>query len=100
MEQLVETSQTRGIAAALQLLNARCESIWRGWPLAQVLDCLDASMDTYGLDALGGLEMLGDLARPRRIEIAAAINRLRSATLRQLEPAPRHVRRAIDHATP
>jgi hypothetical protein len=37
-----------------------------------------------GLDALAGRSKPGNLARPRRFELAAAINRLRSARLRQL----------------
>ena len=38
-----------------------------------------------GVDALAGRAKPGNLARPRRFELAAAINRLRTATLRQLE---------------
>ena len=37
-----------------------------------------------GVDALAGRAKPGNLARPRRFELAAAINRLRTAQLRQL----------------
>jgi hypothetical protein len=46
-----------------------------------VLDALDALFDEEGLEALdrrGGERHPGNLARPRRYEIAAAINRMRS----------------------
>lgn len=49
-----------------------------------MLDRLDAEMDQEGLDAITHSgEPAGDLARPRRFEIAAAINRWRSAHLEQ-----------------
>lgn len=37
-----------------------------------------------GVDALAGRSKPGNLARPRRFELAAAFNRLRTAQLRQL----------------
>ncbi len=74
VEQLLDESQTRAIAEAiLSLTNERLG----GETLTQVLDRLEAAMDSDGLDALTGPPR-GDLARPRRFELAAAINRLRS----------------------
>lgn len=46
--------------------------------LPQLLDALEAELDAAGLDALAPGQALGALARPRRHEIAAALNRLRS----------------------
>ena len=39
--------------------------------------------DLQGVDALAGRMKPGNLARPRRFELAAAVNRLRTAQLRQ-----------------
>ena len=44
--------------------------------IAELLDALDAQVEERGLDALV-LPSFGDRARPRRFEIAAALNRLR-----------------------
>ena len=80
VSQLVEKSQTRAVAAALLLLRSWALRPGAGGrltvPLA--LDALEAALDAGGLDALGrGHHAAGDLARPRRLEIAAAFNRLR-----------------------
>lgn len=73
LEQLVDPSQTRAIGRALYLARER----WMGRdvPLRCVLDALEALLDEEGMDALGDR---GDLARPRRFEVAAALNRLRT----------------------
>ena len=72
VEQLVDRSQTRAIGLAIHLASTRF--MQNGQTLAAVLDALDALLDESGLDALGRY----NLARPRRFELAAAINRLRS----------------------
>jgi predicted ABC-class ATPase len=87
VEQIVDASQVRAIGFALEL--ARRRLIDGKTPLAEVLDALDALLDERGLDALDPLSERaprhpGDLARPRRYEIAAALARLRS--LRVAEP--------------
>ncbi|MDJ0785720.1 MAG: ABC-ATPase domain-containing protein [Myxococcota bacterium] len=73
LEQLVDPSQTRAIGHALAFAARRIMEPGRDVP--EVLDALDALLDEDGLDALGAR---GDLARPRRFEIAAALSRLRS----------------------
>jgi hypothetical protein len=87
VEQLVEASQTRAVGEALLLWRRRlAEGAWSpAAPLAEVLRRLDAEMDAGGLDALvpPGARP-GNLARPRALEIAAAVNRLRCAVVRQL----------------
>lgn len=72
LEQLVDHSQTRAIGLAIHLASERF--MRDGATLSQILDALDALLDDAGLDAL----QPHNLARPRRFEIAAAINRLRS----------------------
>lgn len=51
----------------------------KGWPQEGT-----SSWRLQGLDALGRSKP-GNLARPRRFELAAAINRLRTAQLRQVK---------------
>ena len=52
-----------------------------------MLDRLEAYLDEQGVDALDpfrrGEGQPGAFARPRRFEIAAAVNRLRSLRIRQ-----------------
>lgn len=82
VEQLVDVSQTRAIA----------DIIYYAWKkyfdgrrtLAEVIDRVEQELDKYGLDVIAPFkdERAGDYARPRRYEIAAAINRLRSLEVR------------------
>lgn len=75
LEQLVETSQTRTIGRALHLLKERY--LDGGVTLADALDRLEGDVNREGLDVLAeGRD--GGLARVRRFEVAAALNRLRS----------------------
>ncbi len=55
--------------------------------LGQLLDQLEAEVDERGLDALTPGARHGGLARPRRSEIGAALNRLRSLQMEQRPPA-------------
>ncbi len=59
----------------------------RGRVLPDVLDALEALLDEEGLDVLDPFRRKdhhpGDYARPRRFEIAAAFNRLRTMTVDQ-----------------
>lgn len=77
VDQIVSTTQTRAIGEALHLAR---EQLMDGRSLPDLLDALDALLAREGLDALGrGTE--GDLARFRRYEFAAALNRLRGLEL-------------------
>jgi predicted ABC-class ATPase len=80
LEQLLDPSQTRAIGAAMHL--AAREWVDGARPLAEILDRLEARLDADGLDGLDPFhrpeEHPGHFARPRRFEIAGAINRLRS----------------------
>jgi predicted ABC-class ATPase len=88
VEQLVDRSQTRAIGNAIHLATQRFMD--GEATLRAVLDALDALLDAEGLDVLDPFHRPGrhpgDLARPRRFEIAAAINRLRSLRMRQHGP--------------
>ena len=88
VEQLVDSSQTRAVGLAIHLATQRFMD--GRATLAQVLDCLDAFFDEHGLDPLDPFHRRehhpGNLARPRRFEIAAAINRLRTVRMRQTGP--------------
>ncbi len=78
VEQLVDPSQTRAIADMLIYLT-------RHFPEASVTDALEATyrdLDEEGLDLISPYSgHPGDYARPRRFEVAAALNRLRSLRL-------------------
>jgi predicted ABC-class ATPase len=91
VSQLLDTSQTRAVAFAIHLASERLmggerKGVRRSRPtLAQVLDGLDAFFDAEGLDGLDPYREdrsseahPGSFARPRRYEIAAALNRMRS----------------------
>ncbi|HEV8339193.1 MAG TPA: ABC-ATPase domain-containing protein [bacterium] len=85
VEQIVDASQTRAIGDAIFY------ALERGYfdgvrTLRQVLDALEADFAERGLEALSSHEgHPGDYALPRRHEIAAAINRLRTLAVKQLE---------------
>jgi predicted ABC-class ATPase len=87
VEQIVDTSQTRAIASAIYFAATRLIDGHR--TLRDVLDELDELFDNRGLDELDPFYRAGrhpgNYARPRRFEIAAAINRLRSLRMRQCE---------------
>jgi len=81
VDQLVDRSQTRAVGQALYALRER----FAGRPLPEALDGLEALLDAEGVDVLdpfrrgeGDARHPGNLARPRRLEVAAALNRLRS----------------------
>ena len=88
VEQLLDRSQTRAIGNAIHLMTRRW--IDGTTTLSEGLDALEALLDAEGLDVLDPFhrhdhagEHPGNLARPRRFEIAAAINRLRTVRMHQ-----------------
>ena len=72
LEQLVDDAQARAIGTMLRRLGALAGP---GRPLLELLDRLYAEVERYGLVAL---EDAPDLALPRPLELAAAVNRLRA----------------------
>ncbi len=83
--QLVDRSQLRAIAEALVRIKKRYADGQRG--IARLLDLVMQEIEREGLDPLTPF-VAGDLARFRRFELAAALNRLRTLEVRQLEKKP------------
>ncbi len=83
VEQIVDPSQTRAIGGLLAQAVARGHLDGRR-TLAEALAALDRELDRQGLDLLAERagEHPGDLARPRMLEVAAALNRLRTLRVR------------------
>ncbi|MBI3951955.1 MAG: ABC-ATPase domain-containing protein [Acidobacteria bacterium] len=82
VEQLVDESQTRAIAAAL-VYGVR-NSIDGQHTMEEIVQAFERNVLEHGLDHLSysGYPH-GDLALPRRFELAAAINRLRGLRMQQ-----------------
>jgi predicted ABC-class ATPase len=85
VEQLFDPSQTRAIGASIQLAASRLMNDEQ--TLCEILDALDDFFDDPGLDRLDPFyrpeRHPGAYARPRRFEIAAAINRMRTLRMRR-----------------
>jgi len=80
VKQLADIYQTATIG--LILYYARLRYMDEGRPIREVLDLVDRDLSTEGLECLSR-ELRGDLARPRRYEIAAALNRLSTLRISQ-----------------
>lgn len=75
VEQIVDAGQLRAIAEAMVYLKQHYARGDRSLP--QLLAAIDATVERDGLDELAPFPV-GNLARFRRFELAAALNRLRS----------------------
>jgi predicted ABC-class ATPase len=75
VEQLVEPGQVRAIAAAM--VYARSHYLGSGKALPSVLDAVMADLERFGLDCLEDWPT-GNLVGFRPLELAAALNRLRT----------------------
>ena len=82
VEQIVSGSQTNAIADAI--IYVRDRYMDRSRSLREIVDALESDFDEKGLDVLSRRHM-GNYARPRGLEIAAAINRLREMRMEQVE---------------
>lgn len=82
-EQLVDASQTRMIAEIIQFLDKTGNL--GNKTLNDLLDEIEQQMDTRGLASFTSFKEQhpGDIARPRRYEIAAVLNRMRTARVKQ-----------------
>ncbi|MBO8157556.1 MAG: ABC-ATPase domain-containing protein [Bacillaceae bacterium] len=85
VEQLVDVSQTRMIAEILHHMEHK-NWLEKGLSLPELLDRIEEQLDTSGLASFTPRpdEHPGDLARPRRFEITAALNRIRIARVKEL----------------
>ncbi|WP_010529814.1 ABC-ATPase domain-containing protein [Lentibacillus jeotgali] len=82
-EQLVDTSQTNMIAEIIQYLD-RTNALGNK-TLHELLTDIERQMDQKGLASFTIFkdQHPGDIARPRRYEIAAVLNRMRTAKIQQ-----------------
>ena len=71
--QIADESQT--LTIGLLLYYAKLRYMQEGYPLREMLDMIDRDLSTEGLGTVSR-DLRGDLARPRRYELAAALNRL------------------------
>lgn len=86
LAQLADTHQTRTIGQVLYYLKLRY--LGESNPINSLLDYIDRDLSTEGLGCLSP-EFRSDLARPRRYEIAAALNRLPSFRVSAIKEAAR-----------
>ncbi|CAM9113326.1 unnamed protein product [Ectocarpus fasciculatus] len=84
VEQLDNTSQTRAIVECLRLFSDCVRTPTRtALSISDLLVEIERKLDVEGIGgALDTDRYRGDLCRPRRIEVAAALNRLRLAVFR------------------
>lgn len=77
VEQLVDASQTRALASMLHYIARNLNT--RPLDLNAIADEIEALLERQGLDAVSPYtgQHPGDMARPRMLELAAALNRLR-----------------------
>lgn len=75
VDQLAEQDQTGTIGLIIEYAKNRY--LAEGRPIREILDLVDRDLSTEGLECLSR-ELEGRLARPRRYEIAAALNRIPS----------------------
>lgn len=71
--QIADDHQT--MAIGLLLYHAKLHHLDDSRPVSAILDLLDQDLSQEGMDAITR-ELRGDLARPRRFEIAAVLNRM------------------------
>jgi predicted ABC-class ATPase len=85
LEQLVDPSQTRALAEVFRILEKQVANGQRS--VAECIDWVEKQLHREGLDFLSPYrgQHPGDLAWPRRMEMAAAVNRLRSLRIRASE---------------
>lgn len=85
VEQLVDTSQTRMIAEIIRFIDQK-NLLRPDLPLSDLLDQTEQQIEQSGMASFTPFpnQHPGDLARPRRLEIAAAFNRMRTAIVKDL----------------
>jgi predicted ABC-class ATPase len=75
VQQVADDSQL--LTIGLLLYYAKLRYMQEGYPLREMLDMIDRDLSSEGLGTISR-DPRGDLARPRRYELAAALNRLRT----------------------
>nr|WP_289037536.1 ABC-ATPase domain-containing protein [uncultured Allobacillus sp.] len=81
VEQIVDVSQTRMIANVLKYMALKKSNEQKSIP--EWLDWIEHQIDEFGLSFTqkNTQEHPGELARPRRLELASALNRIRKLTM-------------------
>jgi predicted ABC-class ATPase len=87
IEQLVETNQTRAIGLALlKIQQTLCQnSTDQPLTIAELLTVIEQQLHTEGIGSFS--HQAGDLAQFRSLELAAALNRLRSLQVKTVSGA-------------
>ncbi|MFC7062742.1 ABC-ATPase domain-containing protein [Halobacillus seohaensis] len=85
VEQLVDASQTRMIADLIMHLYKKGK-LKKQQPISDLLDEIEDQLDQKGLASFAPFQDQhpGELARPRRFEIAATLNRIRTAKVNDI----------------
>lgn len=83
LEQIIEIGQTKAISDAILYISGRVSSNWKGRSIKEIIDIIEAEIDSQGLDFFANDAAPSSLTRPRRFELMAALNRLRTATFSQ-----------------
>ncbi|MDO5746245.1 MAG: ABC-ATPase domain-containing protein [Actinomycetaceae bacterium] len=78
VEQIVDRGQTEAIAWAVRYMCTELADSRQPWDIFTVLDNVIDLIDAHGLDALSDMPHPAFLVRPRRLDIACALNRLRT----------------------
>mmetsp|Transcript_16252 Transcript_16252/g.67246 ORF Transcript_16252/g.67246 Transcript_16252/m.67246 type:complete len:216 (+) Transcript_16252:1213-1860(+) len=78
--QVIEKTQTRAIGDAMVYAANRYMN--DNLTVKEVLDRVDLDIEDEGLDCISIMGPVGTLGRPRPLEIAAALNRLRGVTFK------------------
>lgn len=84
VEQLVHVGQTRAIGDAIHYISKKY--VQESHSMKEILDKVEKDIELDGLDILSPFQgqIYGGYALPRRFEIAAALNRMRTLRVRQL----------------
>jgi predicted ABC-class ATPase len=84
VEQIVDTAQTRAIGDAILYISQKYTD--GSYSMREIVEAVERDIAQDGLDVLSPFpgRIHGGYALPRRFEIAAAINRMRTLSVRQL----------------
>ncbi|TET45751.1 ATPase [candidate division TA06 bacterium] len=84
VEQLVDVGQARAIGDAIHYMSRKYAD--GSHSMLEIVEMVSRDIEKSGLDVLSPFrdEVYGDYALPRKFEIAAAINRMRTLTVKQL----------------
>ena len=84
VEQLVDIGQTRAIGDAIHYISRKYAD--GSYSMLEIAEMVTGDIEKNGLDILSPFrnEVYGGYALPRKYEIAAAINRMRTLTVKQL----------------